>query len=351
MQSGYPGASLQNIQNDKSTKKSDSSTPFSGKTAAALENSFADLSFGKSNIENRSFGKSCEAKEKVKSKFQDQLGGVALLPHNASPRCAHCQKPLYLLTQFKSTVAYPRYIWVFGCNTLKCMNHGGLVCFRYIEPARQVTTVVQKSGFSTNWDDEEEDSFSFQTVQYQTSANQDIQVEWYTNETSFPGYLLEFDDSPDGELDLDHEKRLYEEYQKNNPMDVVVDQGEWNGEAYESTPDAIKYFTKFSERMQRDPQACVWYEFNGKPQWYAPPISVPPCACGARRVFEFQLLPSLLQLLKVDAHNMIKVNLEDLLEASGMDWSTVLIFVCEQDCGVGEWKEEVAIPQGDLIKT
>ena len=58
----------------------------------------------------------------------------------------------------------------------------------------------------------------------------------------------------------------------------------------------------------------------------------PPCEnCGAKRVFELQLVPHAITMLEVDE-----------LGLDGMDWGTIIVGVCERDCaerGVeqGEW--------------
>jgi pre-rRNA-processing protein TSR4 len=49
---------------------------------------------------------------------------------------------------------------------------------------------------------------------------------------------------------------------------------------------------------------------------------MPGCAnCGARRVFEVQLMPNAIAELEADD-----------LSLEGMEWGTVIVGVCERDC-------------------
>jgi len=66
---------------------------------------------------------------------------------------------------------------------------------------------------------------------------------------------------------------------------------------------------------------------------------IPPCPCGAPRVFEMQLLPSLLHVLKVDEYGSEDV--DDGMDArslavwqqGGMNWGNIAIYSCSQGCG------------------
>lgn len=80
------------------------------------------------------------------------------------------------------------------------------------------------------------------------------------------------------------------------------------GEHYERTPAKVKAMIKFSDRLKRAPKQVVRYACGGLPLWCGAKsqdltdacASVPPCACGAPRQFEFQLMPTLLHALGVD---------------------------------------------------
>ncbi|EFX03374.1 pdcd2 domain protein [Grosmannia clavigera kw1407] len=110
---------------------------------------------------------------------------------------------------------------------------------------------------------------------------------------------------------------------------------------FESSMDAA--FQRFADRVSQNPEQVIRYEFAGQPLLYSKDDTVaglwqtqqqagvgvttmaagpPRCtACGGRRVFEVQLMPHAIALLEAD-----EMGLE------GMDWGTVMVAVCEQDC-------------------
>ena len=141
-------------------------------------------------------------------------------------------------------------------------------------------------------------------------------------------------------------------------------------DAFESTID--KTFQRFADRLAQNPEQILRYEFDGTPLLYSTSdtvglllaprtassssaegeVSIAPSAnstaasasgfkgvphcpsCGARRVFELQLVPHAITELEAE---------EEGLE--GMDWGTVILCVCSRDCSDNEsanwaWKEE-----------
>ena len=194
-------------------------------------------------------------------------------------------------------------------------------------------------------------------------------------------------------------------------------------ELYEKVPERVRYALRFQSRLAQLPSQVVRYAYDGEPMWPCPPRPlfadapqrrqaarawqrparvhsdgsargdtggsgdelVPPCGgCGSRRVFELQLMPHALSVLRVDeltveailgtqplthssamergatrdadeaaasavpasgmapsvdALQRAKLPLD--LTAGGMDWATVLIFVCPLACA--ESREEVAV--------
>ena len=118
-------------------------------------------------------------------------------------------------------------------------------------------------------------------------------------------------------------------------------------DAFESTID--KTFQKFADRLFQNPEQVLRYEFGGTPLLYSkndnlgllfsPPASAPSSSkvqtvsqssrgiprcqnCASPRVFELQLVPHAIAELEVE---------EDGLD--GMDWGTVILGICEKDCG------------------
>lgn len=108
---------------------------------------------------------------------------------------------------------------------------------------------------------------------------------------------------------------------------------------FESSLD--KTFLKFSDRLAQNPEQVLRYEWKGNPLLYSSTDAVgkqlvpsnvktktssgmPRCeSCGAERAFEVQLVPGAISALEED-----DVNLEE-----GMEWGTIIVGVCERNCG------------------
>ncbi|ORZ29044.1 programmed cell death protein 2 [Lobosporangium transversale] len=141
----------------------------------------------------------------------------------------------------------------------------------------------------------------------------------------------------------------------------------WSGEAYEKAalPKGVdKAFKKFTKRVQSWPDQCVRYDFPGVPLLFSysdrtahlllPPNvashskhttpsahRIPRCpSCKGPRGFEFQLMPNLLSLLDVTSKKYLseeeKKSLKERKGAQvfdiGMEWGTVLVYSCVEDC-------------------
>jgi pre-rRNA-processing protein TSR4 len=85
--------------------------------------------------------------------------------------------------------------------------------------------------------------------------------------------------------------------------------------------------------------------------------SIPLCQkCQSPRVFEFQLMPNLINVVRSTAVPSKGISEEErrrelekeIKNKSGMEWGTCMIFCCGQDCcktGKEEWTEEYVIVQ------
>lgn len=114
---------------------------------------------------------------------------------------------------------------------------------------------------------------------------------------------------------------------------------------FESSMD--KAFQKFADRIENNPEQAIRYEYGGVPLLYSDSDAIgkllggggnksggkittrglngsraPRCTnCGAGRVFEVQLVPHAISVLE-----------EDEMSIDGMEWGTIMLFVCEKDC-------------------
>lgn len=116
----------------------------------------------------------------------------------------------------------------------------------------------------------------------------------------------------------------------------------------------------FTDRIKRAPRQVLRYAKGGEPLWSVPLPKkhqskgggkqkmneeidlpkIPPCPCGAERVFECQLMPSLLHVLEVDKHSTSQEeslqpqNLDQLMhfENGGQNWGAIAIYTCPANC-------------------
>ncbi|KAK9448325.1 programmed cell death protein 2 [Limtongia smithiae] len=108
----------------------------------------------------------------------------------------------------------------------------------------------------------------------------------------------------------------------------------------ESTSTIDKAFQRFADVVSQNPDQVVRYDRKGVPLLYSKedavgkallgtagsggPTNFPPCpGCGGPRVFEFQLMPLAIEVLESNSGmNM----------AEGMEWGTILVATCLDDC-------------------
>ena len=80
---------------------------------------------------------------------------------------------------------------------------------------------------------------------------------------------------------------------------------------------------------------------------------IPNCPCGAARVFEFQILPSLLHVLDVDKYAKKgassvgdSMGLATAFEQGGMNWGNIAIYSCPKACSYSD--QEYVVVQDSL---
>jgi len=111
---------------------------------------------------------------------------------------------------------------------------------------------------------------------------------------------------------------------------------------HESVADVVEdeMFLKFKEKIANYPDQVMRYNKGDKPLWVSAlniPKSVPDCElCGAKRKFEFQIMSQMLNHLHLD-------NISD----QGVDWGTLAVYACEDNCDLGKaykkewiWKQD-----------
>ncbi|NXU56863.1 PDCD2 protein, partial [Turnix velox] len=88
-----------------------------------------------------------------------------------------------------------------------------------------------------------------------------------------------------------------------------------------------KIFHIFKEQVAAEPEQVIRYCRGGQgPIWVSrenipEEKDIPNCLCGAKRIFEFQIMPQLLNHLQVDSLG------------ESIDWGTLVVYTCANSCG------------------
>nr|ACH48183.1 uncharacterized MYND Zn-finger protein [Cyriopagopus schmidti] len=93
----------------------------------------------------------------------------------------------------------------------------------------------------------------------------------------------------------------------------------------ESVAKKDKVFRKFQKRINLEPEQVLRYDRHGEPLWVSAEsipsqADIPLCKCGARRLFEFQVMPQLLNYLSMD------------VPRDSVDWGTLIVYTCADSC-------------------
>ncbi len=129
--------------------------------------------------------------------------------------------------------------------------------------------------------------------------------------------------------------------------------------------NADQLFIDFQARTSYNPEQVIRYipyhrrqralASEGKPApaplWAnikrrLPTKAVPPCACGAARVFEFQIMPQLLYFFEQeDSEKRKGVKKIPRGFSEDFDFGTVCVYTCGNNCGSGQYTEEFGYAQ------
>eukprot|EP00397_Hematodinium_sp_SG-2012_P060143 GEMP01077940.1.p1 GENE.GEMP01077940.1~~GEMP01077940.1.p1 ORF type:complete len:307 (+),score=61.03 GEMP01077940.1:131-1051(+) len=129
--------------------------------------------------------------------------------------------------------------------------------------------------------------------------------------SKYRAYLDKVQQRPDAELD-ESEMNFFDEWRAKH---CVQDE----------------QFKDFQQKVKQNPRHVLRY--GGSPLWFCKSKmlsgdEVPPCSCGSRRSFEFQIMPQLISLLKAE-----------------LEWGVVCVYSCDANCSDGSYIEEFAYVQ------
>ncbi|NWW76913.1 PDD2L protein, partial [Climacteris rufus] len=168
----------------------------------------------------------------------------------------------------------------------------------------------------------------------QPAAREEMVMAAAASAPVFQPYYISVVDEEDyiGFLDTDHADKLLREYQQREGVDLE----QMMSESFEAEGANEKYeksevkswdrtFHKFMKRISVCPEQILRYSWGGQPLFITcPPANInqgiPACSnCGSSRVFEFQLMPTLVSMLQSDS---------DL----SVEFGTAVVYTCERSC-------------------
>ncbi|CAF1025875.1 unnamed protein product [Rotaria sp. Silwood1] len=163
-----------------------------------------------------------------------------------------------------------------------------------------------------------------------TNLNKPI-LDISNNNISFPFYYIIIDDEQIiiNEAKLNEKKKLKNKIKHLNDIDEDDDETTKSGkEKYEKTPD-IEHgdvvFYRFQQKIRYAPDQIIRYDWSGNPLILTKfdentLLTTQKCRyCQSSCVFEFQLMPALVNFLKID--NQI-----------GLEFGTVFVYTCSANC-------------------
>ncbi|XP_030645782.1 programmed cell death protein 2-like [Chanos chanos] len=326
--------------------------------------------------------------KKLTSYFTNKLGDVPdplPLISLQYPKCRLCDGILSHVVQVYCPLEaspHHRTINVFACTSAQCYGKSESwsvlrsQCLESeIKPVQGADGVPVKESpmSSTDWCEDaddwgmgNEDTETGAVGQIQSAAQpqnippygldvtcrlQDLSIEGreehWPNQPAFQAFYISVVNETDfdGHISVDHANRLLKEYEKREGI-VVGNLGSSEGpeeEKYEKTKarhgDAV--FSRFMKKISLCPEQVLRYSWGGSPLFITEPPSnmkqmVPPCShCGSPRVFEFQLMPAMVNLLHGADSN----------SGLALEFGTVLVYTCRSSC----WTSGSNVPLQEYI--
>lgn len=273
---------------------------------------------------------------------------------NQLPCCVICKGSLLLILQLYWPLqdsSFNRLFHVFACRNSSCWNDSAswVVLRSLSKDSSYGNEVISPQSTKplfevAEWDDSPEeievaktaDCELFQLQDTQKGANllpsqlSELSIQPSSSIVNvlsgIDSYMVEYldnDSIPVASEDNSHELSLYDEYLKSGGEAVgvcsVVDDLEETDVFKDKTAE------EFYKEIGVFPSQVVRYQRKGEPLWacdkFVQNLSfVPNCeSCGSKRIFEFQLLPTLVDYLRIKGKTAV-------------EFGNVFVFTCTGDC-------------------
>lgn len=317
--------------------------------------------------------------------YDTRIGGLPIWPELSKDSsipapCPRCSSPRFLVLQAYAPLHSHanRFILIFACNNIRCSVHSDTwLAKRFIQlNNNNKDDVIHKDNIpetknnieEINWDDDDDDDdeddddddvfvedlknlslmlevkkqSGKQRIQKRNNQGPTKQIENLSHQCqeqpSFPSFYVEVDHEPASSLSsksrTDEEKiqKLLNNYLGNEKINNENQQ--LGPEKEEEQTESEKALQNFRETIALAPCQILRYAFNHRNHPILPIIRRDDdnkfCKyCGRGLVFELQLLGCCLYYLDVDKHVFNKERNE-----AGMNFSSVVLYTCENDCYV-----------------
>ncbi|KAF4526203.1 hypothetical protein B566_EDAN001887 [Ephemera danica] len=325
--------------------------------------------------------------------FRSKVGGkpswlnLSEIPTSDMVTCGHCQGPCIFLCQVYAPIedqdsCFHRTLFIFMCPSAECCRENDSASFKVLrcQLSRRNQFYFYDAPIESEDFKPEVTAESFgklccvcnlkgvshcgkcRVVNYCSRQHQ--VADWkaghkseccsaggteYTLPLLLPEWELVTEPEPDVTAEPKQEKSNEEQLREFQELVQSGQAGSLHGDAaaeaeLQSMPEGQDdaTFKKFKQRVSRSPTQVLRFEREGQTLWVSDlnqPEQMPPCShCGSPRVFEFQVLPQMLNSLGLDT------------VGQSIDWGTLAVFTCQQSCSEGPaYKQEIIVKQ-DFIK-
>lgn len=297
--------------------------------------------------------------------FPSKVGGrpawldLKSIPSPDELKCDHCQDQLTFLLQLYASLDQPesfhRTIYLFVCPNETCNkpnDNSNFRVFRNQIPRRNDYYDYHPVPEDAKKIDEAQPKFKLCTVcgcrgpfncakcksvSYCCKSHQ--KIDWKAGHKeqcgqdggtgTMSGSLVQF---PEFEIVLEpEEKETHEPVQLEKELQALKEYETDEKASLHNVPDSElskyaveeedKFFAKFRKRISKEPEQVLRYDREGQVLWMAEANrleALPKCtSCNGDRVFEFQVMPQLLNSLKSET----------------LDWGILAVYTCKDSCG------------------
>ncbi|KAL6487037.1 hypothetical protein MHYP_G00036630 [Metynnis hypsauchen] len=295
----------------------------------------------------------------LSAQFPSKVGGKPAwlsrlsLPELPELLCEKCQLPLGFLLQVYAPIvgferSFHRTLYVFCCRTPACYSRNDSRCFKVYR-----SQLPRKNDFYPYDPPRDEEPDAGEDEHRLLSSG--VKLCWLCG---CPGqkacsrchsvtYCSKEHQTIDWKQRHKNECSAEASSSSGEQVDCAsseLDEKELESMAHHESQDS-KVFQKFKKRIAPEPEQVLRYCRGGAPLWVSSEhvpgtADVPKCPCGANRNFEFQIMPQLLNYLKVDRPD------------ASIDWGMLAIYTCTDSCDQGNkyssefiWKQDFSEDQ------